>query len=131
MENGLKNHQDDKCDLIKLYQQMADLTLPKCKQCRIPLSCCSPEYCSMAIDYAQERYGVTLISTGHKTLPLMGVNGCTVAPHLRPMCTMHVCSINSMGCDTKDLKWTEEYFALRDQIDEKEYDCSELCEDDL
>lgn len=35
--------------LVVLYKEMAELTLPECKNsCRVPLSCCSPEYCDMA-----------------------------------------------------------------------------------
>ena len=27
---------------------MADLTLPECLSCLVPLSCCAPEYCELA-----------------------------------------------------------------------------------
>lgn len=102
--------------LVVLYQKMADLTEPKCRECRAPWSCCSSEYCDAAIEMAAER-GVVLASTGHPTLPLMGPKGCVAEPHLRPMCTLHVCSINGMGFDAKDSAFTKKYFALRDEID--------------
>ncbi len=108
--------------LIVLYQEMADITLPKCKQCRAPLSCCSPEYCHMAIEYAAQEWGVELKETGHSELPLMGKNGCVAAPHLRVLCTLHVCCINSLGCDVKDLPWTEKYFDLREKITEADFE---------
>jgi hypothetical protein len=107
--------------LIVLYQEMADLTLPKCKECRVPLSCCDSMYCDMAFAYAKAE-GVNLERTNHPTLPLMGEKGCTAPPYLRPLCTLHVCSINSLGFDAKDLKWTNKYFALRERIDELEFD---------
>lgn len=108
-------------ELVPLYNEMADLTLPKCEQCRMPLSCCSPEYCEMTIECAQNRWGVELKRTNHPKLPLMGEKGCIADPHFRVLCTLHVCSINSIGCDIKDLPWTEKYFELRGQINEVEY----------
>jgi hypothetical protein len=71
-------------------------------------------YCEIAIEYAAES-GETLQRTDHPTLPLMGPTGCVVAPHLRPLCTLHVCSINGVGHD-KDPVFTEKYFVLRDAI---------------
>ncbi|HEX9232462.1 MAG TPA: hypothetical protein VF849_00145 [Blattabacteriaceae bacterium] len=108
--------------LIELYQKMADLTLLKCKQCRVPLSCCSIEYCEIASNYAKEIYNINLQPTENKKLPFMSSHGCIVEPYLRPMCTLHVCSINSIGCDIKDPKWTKIYFELREQIDILEYE---------
>jgi hypothetical protein len=106
--------------LIQLFQEMADLTEPKCRQCRAPQSCCSPEYCGMAFETAAE-HGVTLQATGHERLPLMGPTGCTAPPWTRPLCTFHVCSINSLGFDPKDATFTKEYFKLRSKIEKREY----------
>lgn len=108
--------------LKKLYKEMAELTLPECKKCRVPLSCCSPEYCRMAMDHAKEVWGVKLTPTGHPKLPLMGAEGCVAEPHLRPNCTMHTCDINSLGCKKGDLDWTERYFALREEIENLEFE---------
>ena len=108
-------------NLIEAYQKMADLTLPKCKKCPCPLSCCSPEYCEITIKHAAETWGIQLERTKHPTLPLMGENGCTAQPHLRPICTVHNCKINALGFDP-DMKWTEEYFDLRDKIETLEYE---------
>lgn len=110
----------DRVALTVLYQQMADLTLPKCKACPVPLSCCSAEYCQSAILVAKEDWGVELKETGHPTLPLMGESGCTAAPHFRPLCTLHTCRVNSLGFEPNDPAWNEEYFALREKIDEIE-----------
>jgi hypothetical protein len=109
--------------LIELMQQMADLTLPECKHtCALPLSCCSPEYCRMAIQYARDQWGIELQPTDHDRLPLMGAKGCVAAPHLRPLCTLHTCQINSLGCKPNDPQWTSRYFDLRDQIEELMYE---------
>jgi hypothetical protein len=105
--------------LIKLYEEMAGLTLLKCKECKIPLSCCDPVYCELAKETAI-RAGVTIKETDHKTLPFMGENGCVVPPYLRPLCTLHTCTINSLGFDPKDLDWTNRYFKLREEIEELE-----------
>jgi hypothetical protein len=104
--------------MIELWQQMADLTMQKCKQkCRILGSCCSPEYCQMASEYAKEK-GITLIETGNK-LPFLDVeNHCVVPPHLRPLCTLHQCDINGWGFSPNDPEWTEKYFQLREKLDD-------------
>lgn len=102
--------------LVALYKEMAELTLPKCKKCPLPLSCCSPEYCLMAIQIAKEDWGVELKTTGHSQLPLMGPDGCTVAPHFRPLCTVHTCRVNSWGFEPNDPEWNETYFRLREKL---------------
>jgi len=107
-----------KQELVVLYRQMADMTLPKCKACKIPLSCCSAEYCAMAIRVAKEDWNMELAVTSHPTLPLMGENGCTAAPHFRPLCTLHTCAISSLGFDIADFEWTDHYFKLRAEIDD-------------
>lgn len=56
--------------LTELYQQMYELTEPECAKCRASRSCCSPEYCQLAMQRAAE-FGVTLTPTGHDRLPLM------------------------------------------------------------
>lgn len=107
--------------LVQLYAEMAELTLPECRSvCRVPLSCCSAEYCLATIDHARERWGVKLETTGHARLPLMGQGGCVAPPHLRPACTFHTCSVNGIGCKVGDAAWTEKYFELRYKIEELE-----------
>lgn len=103
--------------LVQLMQQMADLTLPECQKCRLPLSCCDSMYCEMAMEYAKEELGVTLEKTDHPILPLMGLTGCTAAPHLRPLCTLHTCKINGIG-SSGNSDWDRQYFELREKIDE-------------
>src|SRR5690554_1033656 len=104
--------------LETLYDRMAKLTEPKCRQCRVPFSCCDRYMgCEFAREWAKDRYGIDLEETEHfksgaTNLPFMGPDGCTVAAHLRPSCTLHVCSINSQGWDSTDPDWTREYFSL-------------------
>lgn len=108
-----------KSTLVQLFQQMSDLTAPECANvCRVPHSCCSPEYCDMAFEEA-DRQGVTLERIAHPTLPLMGPTGCIAAPHLRPHCTLHTCAINGLGFKLGDLGWTKRYFKLREKIEEE------------
>lgn len=107
---------------IDLYNQIAELTLPECtNSCRLPLSCCSPEYCGYAIDYAKERYNIDLPITNHPTLPLMGEKGCTSPAYLRTSCSLHTCSINSIGVKIGDDEFNKKYFFLREQIDLLEF----------
>ena len=111
--------------LEQLYQEMADLTRPECSgSCALPHSCCHARHCADTIQWAQERWGVTLVPTGHPTLPLMGEGGCVAAPHLRPICTVHTCDIASMGfkrLPQPDPQWTRQYFRLRGRIDRAEW----------
>ena len=104
--------------LIELFRQMAELTLPECKACRNPLSCCSPEYCHLTMQHARLHWQTELMPTEHHaTLPLMGPNGCVAPPHLRPICTLHTCDVNSIGCKKGDPIWTRKYFELREEIE--------------
>lgn len=114
---------EKKEELVKLMAEMATLSAPECAKCRIPHSCCAPEYCKAAAEHAENEWGVTLSPTGHPTLDFMGWDGekstgCTIAPHLRPMCTLHTCEVNSLGFKRGDATWTENYFALREKIEE-------------
>lgn len=48
----------------------------------------------------------------------MGEDGnCILEPHLRPLCTLHQCMIDSWGFDPEDPEWTRKYFELRGRID--------------
>jgi hypothetical protein len=112
--------------LVQLYQEMSDHTKGKCgATCGMlpdlrPHRCCERTFCAAAREYARTEYGIDLVPTGHPTIPYMGPNGCTVAPHLRPICTLHTCEINSVGC-TKDPQWDEKYFELFDDINLTEF----------
>lgn len=108
--------------LEELYREMAAHTAPECaKNCTIPHSCCNTGDCEMTERLAWELKGVRLEPTGH-TIKFMGPTGCTVPPHLRPLCTLHTCAINSFGFKPGDRPWTEKYFRLRDAIDQAEFE---------
>lgn len=103
-----------------LWDRMYEMTNKECGKCRAPYSCCSPEYCEQADEYSQEQ-GVTLQKTDHPTLLFMGPDGCTVLPHLRPMCTVHTCDITALGFHKSDPDWTDSYWKLRDQLRDLTY----------
>lgn len=106
--------------IIALWQKMADHTAPECAHtCRAPHSCCDPMYCEMATETAQ-LLGVELQTQNHPTLPYMGPNGCVVPPHVRPLCTLHTCAMNSLGFKPGDDQWTRKYFRLRAAIERAE-----------
>ena len=103
--------------LEELYQEIADLTKPKCLECKsgFAFRCCDRMYCEIAKEYAKEQ-GVEL-TFGDNVIPFLdNNNNCIVPPHLRPLCTLHNCKINSVGC-TDDIAWDEKYFSLREQIE--------------
>jgi hypothetical protein len=111
--------------IIELWQQMADLTMAKCRQkCKRMGMCCSPEYCGMARDYAKEK-GIELQDSKllHHTsagiIPFLDEqHKCVVPPHLRPLCTLHQCDINGFGFCPEDPEWTKQYFQLREKLNE-------------
>jgi hypothetical protein len=118
--------------LVQLYAEMAELTRAKCgteQSCRVwnqSKRCCDKMYCDMAIQIAKEDWNVDLtpaedpVENHSGTITFLSkTKGCVVAPHFRPICTLHVCSINSVGID-KDTSFTNQYFDLREQIDEIE-----------
>lgn len=127
-------------ELIGLYAQIAALTAPDCAsgECMTPGSldlgmlrrevlpmpdrCCVAEFCQDAISWAAQRWGVDLPTTGHPTLPLMGDDGCTAPPHLRPACSIHHCGVAAHGEKVGDrrLRWTTKYIALQERIVELE-----------
>ncbi len=111
-----------KVELVTLYKEMSDLTSLECRDsCRKPRSCCDPEYCALTISWAKAKWGIVLETTNDPTLPLMGLTGCTAAPHLRPNCTLHTCSVNSLGAKIGDETWNRRYFRLRSKIEKAEY----------
>lgn len=109
--------------LVILYQQMADMTAPECAGvCRCPHTCCDDFACQMTRDLAKSQ-GVELpeYPPNERGAFYLGPNGCTVAPYLRPHCTLHTCEINSLGFKKGDIKWTDEYFSLRGKIERLEW----------
>lgn len=125
--------------LIQAYQELANHTRDDCvgvlkdgspnptacAQSKKQWKCCEPLYCDLAKDHAKEHWGTVLEDTPHyqtgKTpLPLMGPDGCSIAPHLRPSCSLHHCQINSLGIKLHCPEWTERYFQLRSIVEELE-----------
>lgn len=102
---------------IESFEKMYLHTKDSCKECKFAYSCCDATYCEMAKEIAK-RWGVTLQETGHPKLPFLGEQGCIVPPHLRPLCTLHDCDINSKGFKPLKFEWTEKYFKLRDACEE-------------
>lgn len=58
--------------------------------------------------FALETFGIELEDVGD-TIPFLGPNGCVVPPHLRPICSVHICEQH-----LKDDGWTERYMELRE-----------------
>ena len=103
--------------LIVLYAELAAHTEPECAgRCARPFSCCEEKYCTFAIDFAKTHWQVELQPTWHRALPLMGAEGCTAAPHLRPICAAHTCEICAHGKKRGDATWTTRYYEIRDAI---------------
>lgn len=66
----------------------------------------------MTRSFALETFGIAL-EGGTGPLPFIGPNGCTVPPHLRPLCSVHVCEAH-LG----DEAFAEAYFEARDEAEE-------------
>ena len=113
--------------LIVLYQDISDHSRPVCSGeveggCMVPYSCCDKSVCLLVIEQAKWDWNVELPQTGHAEYPLMGPDGCTAPPHMRPLCSMHVCCINGNGFKNNDPKWTGRYYELRDEIERLEFE---------
>jgi hypothetical protein len=121
--------------LIEKYKtiakEMAALTEPECsgKSCRVPHSCCAREHCEAAERFAKEEFGIELQKTDHPTLPYMGKKGCTVEPHLRIICTVHVCCIANIGTHPTDKSFDRKYYKLREKLDSLLYEILDSKED--
>lgn len=110
------DREKEQAELNALYVEIAELTKPKCGQCRVPYQCCQPDVCELIALCAKED-GIDLPRTDHPTLPFMGPEGCTLEPFQRPLCAVHVCE-NHLW----EPVFYEEYMVLRARITEKEYD---------
>lgn len=109
--------------LVTLCQEMSDHTRIPCSgqgasPCRVPYSCCDASVCELTIEQAKWDWNTELPRTNHPKYPLMALEGgCTAPPHMRPLCTVHCCIVQSFGGNPKDPAWTERYWELRNQID--------------
>lgn len=96
--------------LKEAFNRLSEHTSSKCGSCMIPYRCCTKENCQATKELALTLFNIHLEETG-TTLPFLGENGCTVAPHHRPICTVHVCEAH-FG---KDPEWDEKYWDLREE----------------
>jgi hypothetical protein len=81
-------------ELVDLYQKITEISKPICATCIPPYHCCHPVGCGQAMVWARSVYGVQLEYTSDNaisTLPYLTKTGCTVAPHLRPLCSLWLC----------------------------------------
>ncbi len=117
--------------LAEKYQEIAALTFEHCQQTCSRLGwCCERDYCLAAIGYARDHFEVDLAITTNAKIPLLGPDGkCTAPPHMRPMCSVHSCDINSIGVFRGDRPRTSAYFKLREEIDLLELQLSEARND--
>lgn len=119
------HHEDLRARLVALYAELAALTEPECSgQCERPRTCCEERYCLIAIEFARQNWDVELQPTWHPVLPLMGDDGCTAAPHLRPVCSAHTCEVCTYGRKRGDEVWTRRYDELMRTIADVEASAS-------
>ena len=102
----------------ELCQEMSAHTRPECDKCLAPYGCCNAIACLEAAAFAKEILGIEL-KVPDKPVPFLTPTGCSLAPHLRPMCTVYTCSIHSIGHKPGDDRWNEKYWQLRDAINEE------------
>jgi len=112
--------------LRQLYKELAAHTAPECagknQGCKVPHRCCSPEACDMAQGIAKDLWDtdVSHLRDHHNHLPFMGENGCVLEPHLRPLCSRHVCCIKGIGAKTRGEDaglWTYKYYEILEKIE--------------
>lgn len=93
---------------VEAFRTLAEHTEPKCGACRAAYICCTSEQCRATQDFALETFGIHL-TEGSGPLPFLDESGCTVPPHLRPICSVHVCEQHITGDE-----WSEVYEDLRE-----------------
>lgn len=96
------------------FAAVAEHTRAKCGACLAPYACCSTSQCESTIAFAKDTFGVDLPVTDHPKLPLMGPEGCTAAPHFRPICAVHVCEQHLAG----NTPWIDTYWDLRETAED-------------
>ena len=102
--------------LVQRYEDIARLTRPVClERCPEPGGCCRPRYCELAWERAR-LFGLEPAAVSRGPLPFLGPPGCTLAPHLRPLCAVHVCE----GQLLADPALARAYFPLRQAVLEAE-----------
>ena len=112
--------------LIQLYAEIAEHSQTMCsgkhaQGCRVPHSCCDKSVCLLVIEEAKWNWNTVLLPTDHPRYPLMREDGsCSAPPHMRPLCSVHVCCISSFGVHLTDHAWTARYWLLRNEIEELE-----------
>ena len=111
--------------LRHLYAEVAAHTWSDCEEsCTMQprFGCCHRIFCNIVIRHAARVWDVTLERTDHPTLPLMGDEGCTAAPHLRPTCAKHSCEVNPLGHTggNQPSEWMDRYRALLGEIESLE-----------
>ena len=107
----------DKKDKLKnLYKKMYKLTQEKCSSCNP--TCCNDNQCDFTKQIAKETWGV---DSGKA--PYMTDSGCSIDPHLRQLCTLHICEKHYM----LDPVFNKRYFKLRDKITILEFEVYKCC----
>ncbi len=119
----IKTEADIRKRLIDQYAQIAALTKPECAKCPTAYGCCDATYCASAKQTAKDVWDTIIEPVGGK-IPMLGPEGCIVPPHMRGICSVHTCEISSMGAKRGDLAWTTQYYILRSEIEELEYELS-------
>jgi len=94
-----------------LYKEMFNLTQEKCSTCDT-VTCCSEYQCLLTKEITKKTLGIDL------ELPFLVNNKCRLEPHLRQMCTLHICEKHYMF----DIDFNERYFLLRDKISLLEFE---------
>jgi hypothetical protein len=105
-------------EIIQLYADMAAHTRDECAKCPRPHSCCDNMYCDMATAEA-EAAGLVFPKSNNPKAYYLHEQGCIIPPHLRVLCTLHTCAINSWGTSGND-EWDAKYFNIRKLISTKD-----------
>jgi len=85
-----------KMELIPLYAELAKVTRDECAEC--PGLCCHWYYCYLATRYAAEEWDIYIEVAPHPSGRSLAETGpCPIPPHLRPICTLHHCSLKWEG----------------------------------
>lgn len=94
------------------FAKLSALTCTRCQECKSDdtYRCCDKLFCEM-VDKSLKMQMIKAERPNVGGIPFMGEKGCTIEPHLRPMCSAYVCPSH-----LRDRSFSREYERIIDKI---------------
>ena len=134
-ESSIEREKTLRKRLVEVSREMYHLTNKRCGDYCGPdnpffndekVICCEDSYCEATAKYAKEIWNVLLQPTGHPTVRFLGPTGCSVEPHLRPLCTEHQCNFRTFGKFPDSSTDTSKFVELLKEMEDINYQLSRM-----